>query len=265
MKKENIGAVLLFVLGVMAVLILFYIDPIPQDEAYHMFSDRRSIMNIPNCWNVISNYPFVIVGGLGVIYFTRNNKLHFSYMLLFLGVILIAVGSGYYHLFPSSYSLVWDRLPMTIVFMTLFSIIIREFISVRLGRLMLLPLILIGLSSILYWVYGESGDLRFYGLIQFYPMVAIPVILIFFKSKYTKGLEYWVLLVFYMAAKVLEHFDDQVYQFLGFISGHSLKHILAATGLYFLLSFYKKRTELGEKSFKVSSNSNSLSEQFFPK
>ncbi|MBW1297078.1 alkaline phytoceramidase [Aquimarina litoralis] len=223
-------------------------------------------MNIPNCWNVISNYPFVIVGGLGVIYFTRNNKLQMSYLLLFLGVILVAIGSGYYHLFPSSHSLIWDRLPMTIVFMTLFSIIVREFISVKLGRLMLLPLILIGLSSVLYWVYGESGDLRLYGLVQFYPMVAIPIILIFFTSKYTSGLEYWMLLAFYIAAKILEHFDSEVYEFLGFISGHSLKHILAAMGLYVLLHFYKKRSdELEVKNFKASSGSYSLPKQFLPK
>ncbi|WP_298544477.1 ceramidase domain-containing protein [uncultured Aquimarina sp.] len=250
MKKEKIGIVLLFVLGVIAVMTMFFIDPIIQNESYHLFNDNRSFVNIPNFWNVISNYPFLIVGGLGVIYFMQSKKPEISYVLLFLGIILVAIGSGYYHLFPSSQSLVWDRLPMTIVFMTLFSIVIKEFVSVRLGRLVLFPLILVGMSSILYWAFGKSGDLRFYALIQFYPMLAIPIILIFFKSKYNKGIEYWILLTSYIIAKILEYFDAEIYLFLEFISGHSLKHIVAAIGLYVLLNFYKKRNNIVKENLK---------------
>ena len=57
---------------------------------------------------------------------------------------------------------------------------------------------------------------------------------------------YWWLSFFYLLAKVLEHFDDQIYSMLGFISGHSLKHIAAALGLWIVLNCYEKRTILLE-------------------
>jgi len=250
LKKEKIGVSLLLILGLIVIIGMFFINPIIQKEDYHLFSDSRSFMNIPNFWNVISNYPFIVVGGLGIINFMAIKKSMLSYTLLFFGIVLVGIGSGYYHLYPTTQSLVWDRLPMTVVFMTLFSIVIKEYISERIGGLFLWPLILIGIFSVGYWVFSESGDLRIYALVQFYPMLSIPIILIFFKSKYGNDFEYWILLTAYIIAKLLEYFDTEIYKLLGFVSGHSLKHLVAALVLYFLLSAYKKRNLTFEKSLK---------------
>ncbi len=38
-------------------LLLFTLDPIPQNPAYHAFADSGSWFGIPNTWNVISNVP----------------------------------------------------------------------------------------------------------------------------------------------------------------------------------------------------------------
>lgn len=134
---------------------------------------------------------------------------------------------------------------MTIAFMSLFSIIISEFISLRTGKTLLFPLLLIGASSVLYWNYTESngvGDLRFYALVQFLPMLLIPLILILFPSKYKAINGYWWLLGAYIAAKILEYFDTEIYDLLGVISGHSLKHVAAALGMYILLVHYERRS-----------------------
>ena len=250
-KQKQIGTTILIALSLITIVSLFFLDPIVQDEHYHAFSDTRNLLSIPNFWNVISNGLFIVVGMWGLVYRKLNKKTEMSYTLLFFGIITVGIGSGYYHFFPSTTSLVWDRLPMTIVFMTLFSIIIREYISDRLGRFLLLPLVTMGLFSIGYWVFNESHDLRVYGVVQFYPMLAIPVILIFFKSKYQDHLVYWILLGCYVTAKLFEHYDTEIHQLVGFISGHSLKHIMASVGLYILVRSYKKRSPTSKQKLDI--------------
>jgi len=133
---------------------------------------------------------------------------------------------------------------MTVVFMALFSVIIGEFTSVRLGKTVLWPLIIFGLFSIIYWhsteVKGE-GDLRLYVLVQFLPMIVIPLILLFFKPKFTRISSYWLLLCAYILAKVFEYFDEAIYNMQSLLSGHSIKHLVAAFGVLFLLKAYNNR------------------------
>ena len=248
--KDKLGYVLLTITAMVALLGMLTQEPIPQDVNYHLFIDTREIWSIPNFWNVVTNIPFVFVGVLGLYKLRFPGKLKIldnssiAYILLFFGTLLIGFGSSFYHLSPDNQTLVWDRLPMTVAFMALFSIIISEFISIRAGKALLLPLLVAGLLSIIYWHFTElrgEGDLRFYALIQFYPLLAIPIILVCFPSQYTHIEAYWWLLVAYILAKLFEHFDVEVYNLLGFISGHSLKHLTAASGLYLLLVFYQKR------------------------
>jgi len=251
-KKEKLGYGLIAVSFLVVFTGVLSQGSIAQDVSYHLFVDTRKIWAIPNFWNVVSNAPFAIVGLLGLYKLRPPAKLNvigeinIAYVLLFFGTLLVGFGSAYYHLEPNNQTLVWDRLPMTIAFMALFSIIISEFVSVRSGRALLLPLILAGILSVLYWHFSEvrgEGDLRFYVLVQFYPMLAIPVMLICFRSRCTHAYAYWWLLLAYLAAKLLEHFDGEVFDMLGFISGHSLKHVAAALGMYVLLNFYQRRTK----------------------
>ncbi len=135
---------------------------------------------------------------------------------------------------------------MTIAFMGLFSIVISKFISIQLGKILLFPLITIGLFSVFYWHATESnglGDLRFYALVQFFPMLAIPIIMITFKSTFNKISGYWWLLLAYLAAKLFEHYDVAIHDMLPVFSGHSIKHIAAAMGIYILLRSYDNRIE----------------------
>ena len=137
---------------------------------------------------------------------------------------------------------------MTIAFMSLFSIIISEFIDEKKGLKILIPAILVGLFSVIYW--QVFNDLRIYALVQFYPMIAIPVILILFKSKYNLSIGYWMLLGAYLFAKVFEHFDHEIDHLLNGVSGHPLKHVVAAVGIFFLLNTYVKRGKVESPSKK---------------
>jgi len=238
---------LLLITGV-AIVAAFLIPKIPQDPAYHHFADVRTILSIPNFWNTLSNVPFVFVGLAGLVFCARSSRalvpeLKPAYILFFIGIIAVALGSGYYHLWPSNQTLVWDRLPMTIGFMSLFSIIVAEFISIKYGRSLFIPLVIIGVASVFYWDYTESvnaGDLRFYGLVQFLPMLLIPLILILYKPRFTHVSLYWAVLVAYGLAKLAEFGDQGVYNLLGF-SGHSIKHILAAAAPWMFYLAIKKR------------------------
>ena len=243
LKKETIGYILLALTAIASVVGVLFVQPIMQSESYHHFSDANTIFTIPNFWNVISNLPFLVVGLMGLVHLkTIVSHSKVQYLLFFIGVALVSIGSGYYHLHPSNATLVWDRLPMTIAFMALFSIVISEFVDEKIGQQLLIPALLLGLASIVYWIV--FNDLRMYILVQFYPIVAILIVLVFFKSKYTLTVGYWILLIAYIVAKFLEYFDYQVLHFLKVISGHTLKHVVAAIGIYILLITYQKRKNL---------------------
>ena len=232
-KKEQTGYILLALAALLIISIVGASAPIEQNPAYHKFSDDREILNIPNFWNVISNLPFVIVGILGLYKLQKEDIVRKQFVFFFIGISLVAFGSAYYHWNPTNETLVWDRLPMTIGFMALFSALISEFIHLRMGRRILIPAMIIGFLSVVYWVAAK--DLSIYLVVQFFPMLAAPVILIFFKSKYNMVMGYWLLLAAYVIAKIFEIYDHQTHDILGFISGHSLKHLFAALGIYMLI------------------------------
>ena len=124
---------------------------------------------------------------------------------------------------------------MTLTFMALFSAILGENISIRVGRISLWPLLAAGIASVTYWHITEqagAGDLRFYAVIQFLPLVLIPVIMLLFKSPFTSNRILLWLLMAYALAKVAEHYDGVIYQVLNFMGGHALKHLFAALGIY---------------------------------
>jgi hypothetical protein len=170
-----------------------------------------------------------------------------AYFTFFAALIAIAPGSAYYHWLPDNQSLVWDRLPMTLAFMSFFTIILGERISYRFAKLMFLPLLVAGFSSLVYWSFSElagSGDLRPYALVQFLPMLMIPLILLMFRSNFTRDRDIWLFLVCYLLAKVFETFDEQIFQSLSIISGHSLKHIAAGVGCLVYLRYLYCRTAI---------------------
>ena len=245
---EQLGYAIIACLFVATIIALAILDPIPQELHYHDFPDQNALSFVPNWLNVLSNLPFLFVGFLGLRWFLHTENVGRkpinvnAYKLLFLGITLVGLGSGYYHWAPDNASLVWDRLPMTLAFMSLVSIVITEFVSVRWGRALLFPLILFGAATVIYWSFTEQqgeGDLRPYVFVQFFPMLAIPVLLLCFKSEY-KIDGYWWLMFWYLIAKVLEHFDAEIFSTLGWVSGHSLKHVAAAMGTYALLRSYQR-------------------------
>ncbi len=250
-NKETLGIGLLFTWALVVASTIFWLGPIPQNMQYHHFADTERYLALPNALNVISNLPLIWLGISGFLAFSRgeNKTLQIvrsnllAYRLLFLSVALAGFGSSYYHLEPSNDALLWDRLPIAMGFMSLFSIVIAEYISVAVGRRLLWPLVVVGALSVFYWWSSESmgaGDLRPYLLVQFLPILTLPIVLLCFKTDYVAASRYWLLLACYVLAKLFEHFDYQIYELSGVISGHTLKHLMPVLGLWFPLKAYQK-------------------------
>lgn len=246
MKPKYANQILIAIIA-LSTIAIFFVAPIPQDPHYHNFADQRTLCSVNHFWNVLSNLPFLLVGiyGLLRLRFVSEPSIKLAYSIFCLGVILVCFGSGYYHLAPDNHTLVWDRLPMTIAFMAFISIVLHERVLVTAKNYTLIPLLLIGLVSVIYWAWTESqerGDLRLYALVQFLPVVLIPLIIYLYPRRYLSSGYLFLAFVFYFLAKLLEHFDADIYQFLGLISGHSLKHLSAAIAVFCIIqSFFHRR------------------------
>jgi uncharacterized membrane protein YhaH (DUF805 family) len=238
-RRAYLIALLLIVVlgGVMSL------PPIAQDPMYHAFADRRGLLGISSFLNVVTNLAFLAVGMAGISLCARRRRglgARWAWMACFIGVALVSLGSGYYHLAPNDGALVWDRLPMSMVFMALSVAILAEHVSLRLEKYLLAPAIILGLASVITWHYTD--DLRLYVLVQFLPLLLLPVVLLLFDSPYTHR---WLLplaLAIYVIAKLAEHYDREVFEMTGeIVSGHSLKHLLAALALLVVYWMLRRR------------------------
>ncbi|MES9924521.1 MAG: ceramidase domain-containing protein [Candidatus Thiodiazotropha endolucinida] len=232
--------VLAFLLLFPLVLLLMF-EPIPQDVAYHHFIDTDRFLGVPNFFDVISNLAFLLVGAVGIAFCLKNHTgpSHSAWLVLFIGVSLVSVGSIYYHWSPSNETLVWDRLPMSIGFMGFLAALLSEYVDRRLSCL-LIPLVIVGIGSVLYGYFFE--DLRLYVWVQFIPLLALPFFLALFSSRFThQGLLFFALAL-YALAKGAEVYDIAVFQMTGeAISGHTVKHLLAAASCYTILVMLQRR------------------------
>ncbi|NOQ13607.1 MAG: hypothetical protein GQ583_03875 [Methyloprofundus sp.] len=213
--------------------------PLPQDPAYHLLANKRDWFEIPNFADVISNLPFVIIGLMGL-FLCIDKHISLSWRTFFIGLILVALGSSYYHLNPNNQTLVWDRLPMMISFMSLFVALLIENIPGINEKTALAIAIFLGLCSVIYWHY--TNDLRFYGFMQFAPLAIIPAMLYLYKGHYTHRHYLMYGLLFYILAKVFELADKFIFELTGQVfSGHTIKHLLAAAATYCIYLMLEKR------------------------
>ena len=209
-------------------------QPIPQDASYYHFADTRTWFGTPNASDVWSNLPFVVVGIVGLVWLARRAvPQRTMWLTFFVGVFLTGFGSAYFHLNPNNDTLVWDRLPMTIAFMSFFTALLAERGNERMAAWMFTPLLVFGVGSVVYWHYTD--DLRWYGLVQFGPMLVIPVLLVCRPSRYLRTSDVWIVLGWYAAAKVLERFDAGIFAMNGIVSGHTIKHFAGAAGCGWVL------------------------------
>jgi hypothetical protein len=185
---------------------------IHQDQIYHMFADTRMFFGIPNFWNVVTNLPFIVVAIYGLCRLKKINDVNEmtnKYVIL-IATLMIGLGSSYYHWNPNDNTLLWDRLPMAIVFMGIVAATLKRFYG---------SLVCLGIGSVLWWHF--TGELLPYVIVQFGALLLVTI----FDWK-----RLWAVIMMYAIAKVHEHFDHQIYQAFP-LSGHSMKHLFAAAAI----------------------------------
>jgi hypothetical protein len=220
---------------IVTVIVLLAVPPIQQPQQYHEFADRRSLWGIPNFMDIVSNFPFLFIGGAGLWLCLQRHiqPAYYSWVTFFSGLVLTALGSAWYHWSPADSTLLWDRLPITIVFMSLFCAALNDSLLPNTERWLLPLLLILGLASIAHWHY--TGDLRFYGWVQFAPLLFIAGLLLSGALRSIR--KKYLLLAFaaYGAAKLFERGDAWLYSATyATVSGHTLKHLFAGLSVYFL-------------------------------
>ena len=230
------GRIILALTALCAVAAFFF-PAISQPTSYHDFADHRAELGIANFFDVASNVAFLLTGLAGL-WIVANPRTRFEetserwpYAVFFAGVLLTALGSGYYHLAPDNERLFWDRLPMTVAFMSLIAAQVGDRVDPRAGRILLLPMLLVGAASVVYWRATEragAGNVVPYGILQGYSVLVLLLIARWLPSRYTRGDDlYWVF-AGYVLAKLAELLDAPILAIGHVVSGHTLKHLIAA-------------------------------------
>lgn len=224
------------IVTLLAVTGLLIYGPIAQLPHYHEFADQRGLHGLPNAADVLSNAGFALVGLWGLLRLwpaRRRPELAAGwpgYCLFLVALVLTAAGSGYYHLGPDNASLVWDRLPIAFACAGLLAGVRAETGPRINGWLWACLLAIAGALSVWWWHFTEQagqGDLRFYLLIQGLPLLLVPLWHTAYGAPRDQRAAFGLAIVLYILAKAAELNDHVLFSTLGWISGHTMKHLLA--------------------------------------
>lgn len=253
----------LWILGGLSIAVMMaalLLPPVSQPADYHQFADQRSFLGIPNFNDVISNLAFLLNGGAGLVFLWQvyrtpaqtifhDFKESLPYGVLFFSVATAGFGSMYYHWTPDVDHLMWDRLPIVIGIAALLSATLVERISSAVGLWALPLLVVSAVFSVLYWYWTElqgMGNLNFYIVMQFYSILLIIWISLRFPSRYTRGNDVYQVIALYAIAKLTEMLDRSIFVWMdGWLSGHTLKHLIAAYAAYRIVQILRKRRFVG--------------------
>ena len=237
MSKSEIS----FLSGLIILLILaIFLPSIQQDQNYHNFADQRALFGVNNAFDTLSNLAFIIVGILGLFNFYNNKFIKISNSfsvilnLFFISIILTGLGSGYYHLSPNDFTLVFDRLALTLVFTFILAMLANIRISERSGFHTLAELIILAPLTVLIWNY--NGNLTPYAVLQFGGIIIIVLTLLLTKAQKQSPC-FASLIILYGFAKLAEFYDVEIFKLSqNLISGHTLKHLIGAIAVLIFIS-----------------------------
>lgn len=204
-----------------------------QFDHYHAFADQRPLLGLPCALDVLSNLPFALLGGWGLLRL-RSDQGHQPTgaqrtlaTLFFAGLVLTALCSGWYHLRPDDAGLAIDRLGMVSAFAGLLGLAVADRISARAGLWTAGAVLALGPVTVMVWANG--GNLLPWSVLQGGGMVLIVLLALRRPVADAWGLPLAAVIAWYTLAKVLELGDHVVFDLTrGLVSGHTLKHVAAA-------------------------------------
>ena len=225
--------------------------PIAQPAHYNEFADQSALFGIPHAGDVLSNIGFAMVAMWGWIRL-RPQRDHAAlrngwcgYQLFLIGLVLTAVGSGYYHLAPNNERLVWDRLPIGLAAAGVLAGVRAETRRNTHASRYAAIITVLAILSVGWWYYTDSpqhpGDLRPYLLLQGLPLVLVPLWQAIYRAPRRDRIAFGVAVLLYVLAKLAEVWDHELLAALEWISGHTLKHLLATAAAGVLIGRLSQR------------------------
>ena len=241
----------MIVIGVGGMM-LFAWGPIAQPPGYHAFADRRFLCGVVNGGDVLSNTGFALAGLWGLWQVHRGGDVvrreSVALWLFAAALVMTAAGSAYYHLAPGNARLVWDRLPIALACGALLAAAYLRTHDTDLTLSLPLGLVAFGAATVFWWAFTESrgrGDLRAYLMLQAAPLVLIPLWQWIARRPARERAWFGAAVLLYVVAKVAELQDRALFEALGVVSGHTLKHLLAAAASACIVASFTTRRPPG--------------------
>jgi hypothetical protein len=247
--RRRVWLLLLAVVALYGVLRLS-LGPLPQDPAYHLLADTRACAVVPHAGDVITNLAILLAGMFGLALRPRMSvapEAGTAVNVLIAASILTAFGSAYYHWAPTNATLVWDRLPMAIVLMSLLALVMADRVHPFFARAALWPFTALGILSVVLWGVSEAmgqGDVLLYLIVRVGAEIAIVVLLILRQPRHTGSMWLAAALLSEVAMAFFQHFDHELFRLTrGLVSGHNVKHVMAGVALAFVFWWLRSRNQ----------------------
>lgn len=243
-------------LGVAALLALALFGPmLPASAHQHTLADQRALWGIPCALDVLSNLPFAIAGLWGLVTLRRvapgmlDAPSRALASLFFAGLVCTAAGSALYHWQPQDAGLLWDRLGMVLPFAGLLGLAAASRVSARAGAAAAGTVLLAGPLAVLWW--SHSGNLLPWAVVQLGGMLVVLALACLPRRDGALALHLGAVMALYALAKLFEAADHAVFEATGqAVSGHSLKHVLAAAAAWPVLAALAALRHSGAKHLR---------------
>jgi hypothetical protein len=218
---------ILSILAVVAILVVSATVTITRGPGFHDYADTRTWLGIPHAGDVLSNLPFVIVAAWAARDRWRAVPLAWTVCA---GVAAIGAGSAAYHVAPSDTSLAFDWGPIVVTLSLLAATVIHDRGGACAGRIALVVGPTLAIASVVWWIATggtHGGNMAPYVAVQAAGIVLPALIALLAQGVVSAR---WLLLgvAGFALARVLGAYDRVLLDSIG-ISGHSLKHVAAAT------------------------------------
>lgn len=253
MKALTTREVLLLLAGAALALLAALLPSLAQPDYYLHFADQRAWLGIPYASDVLSNLPFALAGVLGLRVLARVPASALARpqralaALFFAGLLLTALVSGGFHWQPGEAGLVADRLGMTLAFAGVLGLGAAGHISARAGGALALAVLLCGPLTV--WAAAHSGNLLPWAVLQGGGMVLLLLLAISRPRPGALAVRWGGVILIYAVAKAFELSDHAIYDATAqLLSGHSLKHLVAALAAWPVIQALRGLGQNGSQS-----------------